>query len=101
MWRSENVPRFAVLVTIIAFAASMLFGIVRTEAHVRSVALAPIKTDVALSRGAPAARGGEASAVSVPEVPRTAHRSASYAAAVPEDVRPSRALPDDRPGSGP
>ena len=90
--RSESVPRLAVLLTMIAFAASMVFGIVRTEAHVRTVATA--SPEAAIARPAPVSRGGEVPAVSVPDSLHPAHRAVAYSAA-DEEARPGELVTVD------
>ena len=78
--RSEFVPRLVALVVVIAFAATMVFGIARTEAHVRAVSLMNANGPATVTRGAPAARGGADLAEAVADT-RSAHRTAAYTAA--------------------
>ena len=77
-WRSESVPRLVAALTTVAFAASMVFGIVRTEAHVRTAAQPP--SEASIARGAPVARGGELPTIAVPDTLHPAHRAVAYVA---------------------
>jgi len=72
------VPRLANVIALFAFAGTMLFGVARTEAHVRSPGTQNA-TSGPVARVVPAARGGEQALPSVPE-PRSSRRSATYAA---------------------
>src|SRR6185503_20676186 len=78
-WRSEDVPRLAALFTLVAFTLSMAFGIVRSEAHVRSV-VTTAPTPAPVVRGVPVARGGTLPALAVADTPRLSRRAVTYAA---------------------
>jgi hypothetical protein len=77
--RSEDVPRIAALIALVAFVSGMGVGIVRTEAHVRSV-VTTTTNDAPLVRTAPVARGGSLPALTVTDT-RSNRRAVSYAAA--------------------
>jgi peptidoglycan hydrolase-like amidase len=79
-WRSEDVPRLAALFTLVAFVASMAFGIVRSEAHVRSV-VTTTPTPAPAVRTVPVARGGTLPALAATDILRPNRRAVTYAAA--------------------